>query len=48
MDLYSTNLNFQKNNIIYNSYDGIDCFAVNEVINYFDKQTEIYKIITVI
>ena len=37
MDLYSKNLNFQKNNIIYNAYDGVDCFAVNEVIKYFDK-----------
>ena len=38
MDLYSKNLNFQKNNIIYNSYDGVDCFAVNEVIKYFDSE----------
>ena len=37
MDLFSENLNFQKKNIIYSSYDGVDCFAVNEVIKYFDK-----------
>ena len=37
MNLFSDKPNFNKNNILYNISDGIDCFVVFEILRFYNK-----------
>ena len=43
MNLFSKNLNFNKENILYNIPDGVDCFAVLELLKYFNNTLVILR-----
>ena len=37
MNIFSENLNFNRENILYNIPDGVDCFAVFELVKHFNN-----------
>ena len=43
MNLFSENLNFSKENILYNIPDGIDCYAVFELLKFSDINIHSFK-----
>ena len=43
MNLFLKNLNFNKENILYNIPDGADCFAVFELLKYFNNTLVILR-----
>ena len=43
MNLFSNNLNFNKENILYNIPDGVDCFAVFELLKHFNNTLVILR-----
>ena len=43
MNLFSKNLNFNKENILYNIPDGVDCFAVLDLLKYFNNTLVILR-----
>ena len=43
MNLFSKNLSFNKENILYNIPDGVDCFAVFELLKYFNNTLVILR-----
>ena len=43
MNLFLKNLNFNKENILYNIPDGVDCFAVFELLKHFNNTLVILR-----